>query len=94
MSMARRRKTGLDMARHQEIGLELARIRDRLTTLTAEIGNAYPKDSKAARLAGRVVGPVDQLRAELDSRMFSEHPADERATVHVYYPHPEARSTP
>lgn len=86
-----RRTTGLNMARHQEIGLELARIRDRLTVLSAEIGNAYPKDSKAARLAGRIVAPVDQLRSELDSRMFSEHPGDDRATVHVYYPHPVAR---
>jgi hypothetical protein len=85
------RKTGLDIPRHQEIGLELARIRDRLTILSAEIGNAYPKDSKTARLAGRIVGPVDQLRAELDIRMFSEHPDDDAATTYVYYPQPETR---
>lgn len=85
------RKSGLDMGRHQEIGLELARIRDRLTTLSAEIGNAYPKGSKAARLANRVVEPLDQLRAELDSRMFSEHPDDDAASVYVYYPQPETR---
>jgi hypothetical protein len=85
------RKSGLDITRHQEIGLELARIRDRLTVLSAEIGNAYPKAGKAARLADRLTGPIDRLRAELDSRMFAEHPGDGRATVHVYYPHPETR---
>ena len=84
-------KTGLDMALHQEIGLELARIRDRLTVLSAEIGNAYPKDRMAARLADRVVGPLDRLRAELDIRMFTEHSNDDAATIYVYYPQPETR---
>jgi hypothetical protein len=52
-SVTSRRKPGLDITRHQEIGLELAQIRDRLTDLGAEIGNAYPKSSRAARLAAR-----------------------------------------
>lgn len=88
------RKPGLPMTRHEEIGLELARTRDRLAVLGAEIANAYPKNGRAGRLALAAAEPLDRLRCELEDRMFAEHPGEDRATTHVYYPSPEARRSP
>ena len=85
------RKPGLTFERHREIGLELARIRDQLTELMCEIGNAYPKASEPARIAQTVTRPLDRLRSTLESRMFAEHQGNNEATTHVYYPSPEAR---
>jgi len=84
-------KPGLSIERHQEIGLELARVRDQLTALACEIGNAYPKASEAGRIAQTMTRPIDRLRGALESRMFAEHQGDGEATTHVYYPSPETR---
>lgn len=83
------RENGLSAGRHHEIGLELARMHDRLTTLSVEIGNAYPKGSAAYRRAMRVTQPLDNLRSELDDRHFAEHPD---ATGGAYYPPAEQRT--
>lgn len=85
------RKNGLPSERHHAIGLELARMRDRLTALTVEIMNAYPKGSRPYELAEHAVRPVDELRSELDRRFFAEHPY---ATPDAYYPPPELRNQP
>lgn len=87
--MPDRRKRGLDITRYQAIGLELARMRDRLTHLSAEIGNAYPKASKPARLADRIVHPIDALRTELANRYFAENPD---ATTDPYWPSQSERT--
>jgi hypothetical protein len=82
------RKSGLPADRHHEIGLELARMRDRLTSLTVEIMNAYPRGSQAHRLASCAEGPIDSLRAEMDRRYYAEH---SDASGSAYYPAPELR---
>jgi len=90
------RKRGLNIERHQEIGLELARIQDRLTTLGAEICNAYPVNSPVYRLAAnspssRAFRGILSLRSELENLMIAEYRGDPRATARVYFPLQEAR---
>jgi hypothetical protein len=82
------RKNGLPAGRHQEIGLELARMHDRLTELTAEIQNAYPKSSRTHRVADRTAGFLFDLRSELASRWFAENPG---VTMDAYWPPAESR---
>lgn len=95
-------KPGLSIGRHGEIGAELAAIRDRLTTLAVEIANAYPKASKAPRLALRVTDPLDRLRSELEGEMFRQHGGASASgrddppgvSIFTYYPHPSERGHP
>jgi hypothetical protein len=84
------RKNGLPADRHREIGLELARMRDRLIALTGEISGAYPKNSRAGRLAARTEDPIDRLRIEMENRWFAENPD---ATASPWFPSAELRGT-
>lgn len=82
------KKTGLTLDQHRSIGLELARMRDRLIILTTMISNSYPKIT--ARRTERAADQLDQLRAELDGRLATEHPND--FNTHIYYPSQDQRN--
>jgi hypothetical protein len=79
-------KPGLSIERHQAIGLELARIAAQLTTLSCEIGNAYPLKSRVGRLVNgpRLFQALSELRFSLEDCLYNEHPG---CTLNgVYYP--------
>lgn len=84
--MAGRPKGQISFERHVEIGNELKRIRGLLVTLAVEIGNAYPvtgQKGKAYRALGKAYSSIDQVRSELEERMYEEYPQE--ANTHIYY---------
>jgi len=84
------RKPGLALNEHISLGLELAQMRDRLTVLTATIGNSYPKTVKAAHHARRAAQQLDLLRSQLEDRCAVEHP--DNFETYIYYPTTEQRN--
>jgi len=84
--MASRSKKKMSFERHAEVGDELRRIRGFITKLTVEIANAYPvngKKGKAFRALRKAEWNIDQVRSELENRMYEDYPQD--ATTRVYY---------
>lgn len=72
---------------HQEAGARLKAIRDYLTRLSCEIGNAYPKTSREAIGAHKAAQAVDHLRVVMDSAVFAENRGrDTGELIRVYFP--------
>lgn len=80
-------KPGFDLKRHMIIGTELAIIRDQLSRLGGEIGNAYTK-ALGDRLL-RAVREIDKVRIDLEVKASREFPEEFETTI--YFPHPEMR---
>jgi hypothetical protein len=74
----------LTMSEHESLGRELHKMYDRLTTISVEIANAYPKSSTAARRAYSAHKQLAALRCVLDDQLALDHPGD--FDPRVYYP--------
>lgn len=83
-------KPGMNLERHQEIGLELALMCDRLTSLTTEVANAYPKESEFCRQMERLLSQLRKVRSEGENAMFKQH--GEAGSTFFYYPTSETRA--
>lgn len=83
------KKPGLPLERHQEIGRELQAMRNRLQTLTVELGNAYPRNkiSKSERRADKAIAALDSMRSALDDIACAMPGGGPR----VYYPLPDGK---
>ena len=79
-------KTPLSFERHVEIGQELKRVKRILTSLTVEVGNAYPvtgEKGAAHRRLALANAQLSEARSALENRMFADYP--ELAETSVYY---------
>ncbi|MEV6165609.1 hypothetical protein AB0L71_27595 [Streptomyces sp. NPDC052052] len=89
------KKKRLTLGEHTQLGRHLAVIRDELTTLHVQLGNAYPHtgpESGPARNLAKATKALDEARSSLENFLFREHP--EQATTHIYYPATEDRARP
>ena len=77
------KKVHLARDRHQKIGTALYKMQNALRDLQVEIGNTYSLNSKEIGLLDRAVSLMDQIRSELENRMFKEYPD---APLRTYYP--------
>lgn len=76
-------KVGLEFDRHQEIATDIKHILNKLHKLSIELSRCYPLTQNPNRHALKAERYLDELRSELEDRMFKEHPA--QANTHVYY---------
>ncbi|HUQ47933.1 MAG TPA: hypothetical protein VM053_06770 [Gemmatimonadaceae bacterium] len=80
-----RKKLGFTRDQHVELGKELATMRDRLVSISAELGNAYPPTIMNA--AVKAQKGLDELRDKLDAIVFEENSGDStKENASVYYP--------
>jgi hypothetical protein len=80
-----RKKPGFTRDRHVELGKELAAMRDRLVSISAELGNAY--SPRIMNTAVKAQNGLDELRDKLDSIVFKENSGDStKENASVYYP--------
>jgi len=69
---------------HQALGEELYRIRNRLLSISVELGNRY--SVKLGDRCSKATHPLDLLRSDLDCIVFRENPdRDIKERLHVYY---------
>ena len=67
-------KVHLARDRHQKIGTALYKMENALRDLQVELGNTYSLNSKEIGLLARTITLMDQIRSELETRMFKEYP--------------------
>jgi len=80
-----RRKSGFTRAQHVELGKELAAMQDRLVSISAELGKAYPPTIMNAAVTAQK--GLDELRDKLDSIVFEENSGDStKENASVFYP--------
>ena len=70
-------KPRFSLEKHQEVGKELRVIRNHLVTLSVEICNAYPKNSKECRRARKACDAIEELRSSLDNYFCGEYPCED-----------------
>jgi hypothetical protein len=85
-------RNGLPLERHEALGPELARLRDQVAVICAEVMKAWPRRTAAHDRAAGVLGAVDALRKELDTRFSTE--LGDGYTPEAYYPPPGVRDAP
>jgi hypothetical protein len=62
----------LDQSAHDEQGEQLLEMREAVMGMHIRLANAYGTSSREAKLSGRILRDVDNLRAALDGRAWRE----------------------
>ncbi len=83
--MKRQKLASITYAEHVVIGSDLKNIRERLLQILIRNCRSYGPGSKAALATDRVIGAVDKLRCELDSRLCQSLPSNNDSWRGVYY---------
>lgn len=76
------KKPGLTVDQHEKLGLELQTMRDRLVSISVELGKAYPRTISI--FAAKAGENIDSLRNVLDDKVCQENPNLKNATK-IYY---------
>ncbi len=80
------KKNKLTWAQHELFGAELDRASTELITSLCMLSATYLNGSPQVKLTNKAVDVIDQLRCEMDTRVFHEYPTrDVRILTHVYY---------
>ncbi len=58
---------------HAELGRYLQQTRDRLKDESIALSHRYGKTTKPFTMANRAVKLIDDLRSEMDNRIYKEH---------------------
>ena len=67
-------KSGLVLEQHLEIAQKLCPAQEFFMRLLCKLSKAYSHQRKVVRLAARVNTAIDNLKCELDNRIFQETP--------------------
>ena len=80
------RKPGLSLERHKQLGPELAEIQAYLARLQCEVGNAYPRTTKALRDLKRAEDALEVARRAMENLMFDIDPEMPAEANRIYFP--------
>lgn len=78
-------KKGLTLKQHLKIAQKLCPASEFFIGLLSEISKAYPHRNKVARLAMKVDTAINNLKCELDNRIYQENPLLSSDIACVYY---------
>ncbi|WP_063650529.1 hypothetical protein [Aliivibrio fischeri] len=78
-------KTKFNYTEHDQAALNLQNIRDYLSSLSADISNAYGSSSKVSKLAREASDLTDELRFALADELHKEAPVELQVEALDFY---------
>jgi len=77
-------KPGFTLEQHKKVGARLGLIRNELTHLSVEIGNAYPQKLCTDLIIA--ISRIDELRSNLDDKVIAENSTlGDDILLNIYY---------
>ena len=78
------RKKGFTLEQHREVGARLGAVRDEYQKLAILIAITYGETKYGNAIT--LIDSLDQLKSDLDTELFEEHPEmDTEAKINIYY---------